>query len=147
MAQFLTDLCATLLRDDSGGWERATWRLDAPLEYSSDIMGVGKIVVPKGFETDFASVPRLPMMWVLAGGVGHRSATIHDWLYSLAKQAQNSGATYKVFSRAICDAVFAEALACGGVGFFRRGAMWAAVRLGGWRYWGERKVKTLKGTV
>jgi len=41
------------------------------------------ITVPAGFETDYASVPRLPLMWLIAGDVAHEAAVLHDFLYRI----------------------------------------------------------------
>jgi hypothetical protein len=54
------------------------WELTAPLVYESDM--AGRIEVPVGFSTDFASVPRLPLAFMLAGDTAHASAVVHDYL-------------------------------------------------------------------
>jgi hypothetical protein len=40
------------------------------------------ITVPVGFETDLASVPRLPLIYMALGGKGPKSSVVHDWLYA-----------------------------------------------------------------
>jgi hypothetical protein len=56
------------------------WRLREPLAfYSARYMLT--ICAPAGFVTDFASVPRLPLAWLIAGGTGHWEAVIHDAMY------------------------------------------------------------------
>lgn len=57
------------------------------------------ITVPVGFVTDFASVPRLPLTYLIAGNTGHWAATVHDLLYR-----------WGVVSRKDADIVFKEAL-------------------------------------
>lgn len=79
-----------------------------------------KVEVPAGFETDFASVPRLPLAYLVAGNTSHKAAVIHDYLYKT--QAP----------RADADAVFRAAMRAEGVSAWRRGLMWAAVRAFGW---------------
>lgn len=79
-------------------------------------------VVPAGFETDFASVPRL--FWTVIGHPAGRyaqAAVLHDWLYST-----------QAVSRARADALFREAMAVLGVPAWQRWTMWAGVRVGGW---------------
>ena len=99
------------------------WVLDSAFRYSSDRLR--KVVtVPCGFETDFASVPRIPLAFLFFGDTSHEAAVIHDWLYRT-----------KEFSRSEADAVFREANEVAGAGFIRRWAMWAGVRLGGWAAW------------
>jgi hypothetical protein len=39
------------------------------------------ITVPVGFETDLASVPRLPLVYIALAGKGPKSAVVHDYAY------------------------------------------------------------------
>lgn len=110
--RFLTPVYVRLERDD-------TKTLLADVHYESAVTGK-TYVVPAGFNTDFASVPRLPLAFLLTGGVGDRAAVIHDYLYRKG-----------IEDRATCDKVFAEALEATGVAAWRRGLMWAGVRVGG----------------
>lgn len=77
------------------------------------------IIVPKGFVTDFASVPRLPLAYYLGGGRGVKSATLHDYLYDQQKP------------RAWADDVFYHALISEGEPEVIAKAMFVAVRAGG----------------
>lgn len=113
MSRFLTTLHTERIN-------ATTSRLLHPLIYESDLIGL--VEVPTGFKTDFASVPRLPLTFWLAGDTAHEAAVVHDWLY-----------TMQPVSRSKADAVFLEAMNVLGVSWWRRRAMWAAVRLGGWR--------------
>jgi hypothetical protein len=92
----------------------------APLAYDSDLLQ-RRITVPKDFRTDFASVPRLPLAYMVVGGKGARAAVVHDFLYSGGLEV----------TRAQADAVFREALAASGYGRIVRGLMYAGVRVGG----------------
>ena len=93
------------------------WQLLAPFVVKVD----GKLIyVPAGFITDFASVPRLPLTFMLFGNIGHRGAVVHDYLYSTGE-----------VSRAEADAIFKALLRAEGVGAFRAGAMYLGVRIGG----------------
>lgn len=115
----------TTLRVEWGEDEKNA-RLLAPFGYYSAILGQ-EVWVEEGFETDFASVPRLPFIFLVLGNLGKRAAVIHDKLY------RESGV-----SRAKADAVFSEALQASGMGAMRRGAMWTGLRIGGWRYYRAR---------
>lgn len=42
----------------------------------------GVIVVPKGFKTDYASVPKIFRNIINSYGKHGRAAIVHDWLYS-----------------------------------------------------------------
>lgn len=94
-AKFLTDLECKLIRS---GWWRNTWELLAPLRYYSEI--VEEIIeAPLGFRLDFASVPRVPVIHWIYGGMMHRPAGIHDWIYRK-----------KLYLRYECDLVFKEGI-------------------------------------
>ena len=124
MSKFLTDLQAELVQS-----EPALWKLTLPLIYQSGVAN-DTFVVPVGFTTDLASVPRIPIAYFLAGGTSNEASVIHDWLYS----------THEV-DRATADAVLREASALTGVPSWRRWIMWAGVRLGGGSHWAVRVVK------
>lgn len=86
-----------------------------------------RIVVPAGFITNFASVPRVPIAFELFGGIGDKAATVHDFLYSKA-----SGDTH---ARNWCDAVFHHAMLSTGVSPEKAQLMYDAVRVGGGAHW------------
>lgn len=119
MGQFLSPLQLTLIHEATGS-ERAKYILSAPLCYKSRHLR-DAVIVPTGFITDLASVPRIPLAWLIAGGIGDRAAVIHDYLYAETK-----------VRRGTADAVFLEALLDTGVSAWRARAMWAAVRAFGW---------------
>jgi hypothetical protein len=79
--------------------------------------------VPKGFNTDFASVPRLPVVFMLNGDTARAPAVVHDFLY-------RTGAA----ERTLADAVFREAMEATGVPAWRRNLMWLGVRAAGRRH-------------
>jgi len=128
MAFFLTELNARLKDDES------IWVLKSPLIYVSDILpdGPKRIVVPSGFETDFASVPRLPLFYWLFGDRAHRESVLHDYLYRRDSVPQ---ATYEQ-----ANAVFLEAMALRGKPVYVRYPMWWGVCLGGRMAFHQRKV-------
>lgn len=116
VAEFRSPLMAQVV-DDS------TDILATPLIFYSAILK-REIVVPAGFQTDYASVPRLPFAYWLAGGVAKKAAVIHDYLYRSAES-----------TRAEADAVFREAMSVTGTSWWRRYPMWLGVRLfGGLNY-------------
>lgn len=115
MGHFRTGLKVTQVDQDR-------WRLDRDVVFVSDLIGV--VRVPRGFITDFASVPRLPLAYALVGNKAQPAAVIHDWLYS----------THEV-SRKTADAVLYEAIRAAGHGWFTGNLMWLGVRVGGWVAW------------
>jgi len=76
-------------------------------------------VVPTGFEIGLALVPRLPLVYLLAGGTSNEAAVVHHFLY----------AEHAVL-RAVADAVLREAPAVTGVPAWRRWLMY----WGRWRF-------------
>jgi hypothetical protein len=60
---------------------RAVWKLDAPLRFVLNPYVI--IEAPAGFETDLASVPRVPFIYDLWGNKAHREAVIHDLMYRI----------------------------------------------------------------
>jgi len=99
-------------------------------EYVAEVTVNGKtltITVPAGFETDFASVPRAFWRIVPPWGEYSPAAVVHDYLYATA-----------LLPRAGADWVFLELMTELGVPWWKRQAMYRAVRLGGGFAWDER---------
>ena len=124
VAEFLNDLDARLKDDDK------IWIIDSPLVYISDILG--KITVPLGFETDFASVPRVPLFYTLFGDRAHRESVVHDMLYRMD--------ALPTATRKQADKVFLEAMKCRGKSWFVRYPMYWGVRAGGLPSYHKRKI-------
>lgn len=122
MSKFLSKLDVRLVDGDANDG-RGAWALDSDLVYASDVAGA-TFTVPRGYVTDFASVPRWPAAYWLFGDTSHAAAVIHDYLY-----------TQKRVPRALADRVLREASAVSGVPAWRRWPMWLAVRLGGGFAW------------
>jgi hypothetical protein len=125
MSEFKTELKTRLFNDDT------VWALDTPLVYQSDLLNA-VITVPMGFQTDFASVPKVPIAYMFFGDRAHREAVIHDYLYRFD--------SIPVVTREQADDVFYEAMKLRGKSFFVRWCMWAGVRAGGWIAFHELKV-------
>jgi len=87
------------------------------------------ICVPRGFITDFASVPRI--LWNILPPTGEygKAAVIHDYLYVTGKVGEVR------VTKAYADGVFCDAMADLSVGRTRRTLMWLAVKVGGGRAW------------
>lgn len=114
-AHFITPLITKAVgEDDSNQWE-----LVAALKYYSALEKT-TIIVPRGFTTDYASTPRLPLVYWLAGNVATKAAVVHDFLYSDCR-----------FGRKRCDEIFLEACEVLGVSWFQRWSMYLGVRAGG----------------
>ncbi len=136
---------APLLLERAGVYDSGEWIVFRDFHFYSAVLGA-LVTVPTGFQTDLASVPRVPLVYDWTGGTGDESAVVHDFLYSS-----------KLCTRREADAVFDEALdtinrarqaarTAAGVPAWRRAlatindaarrrAMWLAVRIGGGAYW------------
>ena len=55
------------------------YELHEPLEY--ECMNGDLVIVPKDFQTDLASVPRIPVLFDVLGGRANDESVIHDYLY------------------------------------------------------------------
>lgn len=86
-------------------------------------------VVPEGFETDLASIPRV-VQWLLPVIDKHVYPSImHDYGYEDG---------WPNVTRAQVDRMFLDAMAAIGVPWWKRNLMWAAVRAFGAPFWGRR---------
>lgn len=124
MGVFLSQLDVTLTKDDANDG-RGAWVVDSPLVYWSMVTDE-TYTVPTGFTTDFASVPRLPIVFNIAGDTAHRASVLHDWLY-----------TTKTVTRELADRIYLEAMQSTKVDYWKCILMYAAVRLLGSKYYGR----------
>lgn len=118
MSEFLTKLEVEQI-EDSSHEGRGTWKLMEELGYHSDLLGI--ITVPKGFVTDFASVPRIPLLFDIAGARGNLAGTVHDFLYDSSCELP--------VTRKQADGVLREALIVQGVSKWIAFGMYLAVRV------------------
>jgi hypothetical protein len=82
-----------------------------------------RICIPKGFITDFASIPRA--LWGVVGGPAdgkyRKAAVVHDGLYR----------TLGLVTRPQADAVLLEAMKVSGCSWWERTVIYSGVRVGG----------------
>lgn len=114
MGKFLSELNVHQVDSDNGG----KWELTTPFVYYSETTN-DTYTVPIGFVTDFASVPRIPGAYYLAGNTAHKAAVVHDFLCRT-----------KLVSRLMADEVFLEAMKDQQVPAWRRWLMFLGVRIG-----------------
>lgn len=126
MSQFITKLALEAADTTDSG----QWMLTRPLIYSSDLLNV-LVMVPEGFHTDLASVPRLPVIYALVGDTARAAAVVHDFLYGRPD----------LCTRKQADAVLHEACGASGVSSWRAWLMWAGVRLGGGSHYVKRNAE------
>lgn len=116
MSAFLDPLCITEVSDS------IFQVCDHPFRYQSDLGGL--ITVPDGFKTDFASVPRVPVVYDVLGDVAHEPAVIHDYLYYSA-----------IFSKEMADDILLEAMGVIGMPVWRQYPIYWGVKFGGFVAW------------
>lgn len=129
MVRFLTELVTTPVRE-------RTWKVREPLVCETPY---GRIVVPKGFETDGASVPR--MLWRLFppfDGDYDAAAVLHDYAYR--------NGTKLVLDRDEADQLLLQGMVATDTAVWKRTLIYYGVRLGGGWAWAydrqrERAVK------
>jgi len=100
--------------------DATTWALVDDLVYHGRWQ---RFVVPAGFRTDFASVPR-PVTWLVPRfGAYTLAAILHDWLCT-------DGIRSGVVTSRQADGIFRRVMRESGVPVLRRWMMWAGVRWG-----------------
>jgi len=122
MGKFSSDLQVTL-KCEAYRNGRSEWVVDEPLHYYSDLTGKS-YVIPQGFVTDFASVPRIPFVFELFGDTIHAPATVHDWLYRTGNE-----------TRKVADAILREASLSINAPAWKVNAIYYAVRIFGAKYY------------
>ena len=123
--KFLTELVAECV-DDLACDGRGIWKVMEPFRYYSAILD-RMIEVEPGFLTDYASVPRVPVAYLLFGDTSHKSAVIHDWLFH----------HHEVCDEATANKVLLEAMKAEGIPAWRRAGIYAGVCIGGLPSWEE----------
>lgn len=91
-----------------------------------------ELVIPQGFKTDFATVPRVPIAYWLFGNVTHKPPVIHDWLYT---QGGDDAA------RKYADEVLYHAMLADGVNTLKAKCIYSAVRMFGKSHWTYKGVQ------
>jgi hypothetical protein len=126
------------------------YRLVEQYAYHWDLGGTrNRIVIPRGFTYDGASVPRLA--WTLSGitpdGLIRAAALVHDWIYRHKGRLPQGSQQYRegnepwqdaygAWSRRDADRLFARIMREAGVSKWKRRMAYRAVRWFGGSAWG-----------
>jgi hypothetical protein len=121
MSSFTEALIAKKLHGDRWIVEKA-FDYHVGDEASNDI-----VTVPKGFETDLASVPFPLTFFIPKDGTHTQAAVLHDWLYC--------SSLLHLRTRKECDLIFLEAMKVLKVPMWKRHIMYRAVRLFAFNPW------------
>lgn len=97
------------------------WVVRKEFSYYIDTEDGEKVIVPSGFVTDFASVPRYFWRIFPKWGKYGTAAVVHDYLYVAQTKRRKD-----------CDKIFLQAMEVAGVDKIVRTLFYWAVRLGGW---------------
>jgi len=97
--------------------------IEKPFKFQSS---KGLIVVPKGFVTDGASIPKIFHNIIGPYGSYFPAALIHDYLYSSLNEQ---------FTREESDELFLEGMESLGVSWITRKTIYRSVRLFGWQFY------------
>jgi hypothetical protein len=120
---------------------RSLWAVQRALEYQVGNDPTELIVVPPGFVTDLASVPRAVWSFYPPDGPWAKAAIIHDFLYTTKGTGTwhaHVGITRaEPYSRKEADDILKEAMADRKVGKWEQSVIWSSVRLGGAGGWGH----------
>ena len=99
------------------------WWVQEEIKYYSKVADM-EIVVPAGFPTDLATVPKIPVIYEVFRDEAVKASIIHDYLY-----------LSKIVSRKMADDIFREAGFASNVTTWKMQMMWAAVRVFGPLYY------------
>ncbi len=104
------------------------------------------MTVPKGFITDFASVPKLVQLLPGFGqtGASANAAVVHDFCYCCRGDLMLTFAEFPrlaslELTRAQCDKLLYLGLRASGYSRVVAGLYYLGVRIGGWLYWYRRR--------
>jgi hypothetical protein len=129
MSRFTNILVVSPYADGKTWYLRRTFAYDVGEEGSDTT-----VMVPQGFTTDFASIPRIFWAVLPRWGKYGNAAVIHDYLYYQQK-----------YKRKQADKIFLEAMAVLEVPAWQKYPIYGAVRIGGWLAWLCNKKKKAKG--
>lgn len=93
------------------------------VNHIADIDG-RRIEIPEGFTNDLASIPAIGRPLIKKVGRHSWAALVHDWLYD-----------QQIGTRKEADKIFLDIMKKHGVSWWKRSAMYRAVRVGGWYAW------------
>lgn len=113
-------------------YEHCTGTLLEPLTLQVDKV---KVTVPKDFQTDFASIPKL--FWSFLSPIDRytRAAIVHDWLYIYHKVIRTTDTKESTITRKEADDIFYKLMGRDKVPDWKRKILWSAVRLFGYPAW------------
>jgi len=123
MSSFTRELEVRITADGRCGVLLSAFEYHVGTEDSDD-----RVVVPAGFQTDFASSPFIVWPLIPPWGRYSKAATVHDFLYQRGTR-----------TRGEADRIFLEAMCVLKVVTWQRYPMWLYVRIFGWLAWRRKR--------
>jgi len=108
--------------------EKGKFELVEPLFWFHPL--VGEQTIPKGFVTDFASIPKFFRRLFSVNGVHREEAVVHDYLYSSHQKKVYEIGEY-FLTRKECDDIFKSGLKKENLPYWKIWSMYTAVRVFG----------------
>lgn len=127
MSKFLTNLVLKDLEENEG-----IFMIVETLVYYSSLLNK-EISIPRGFETDLASVPRIPLVYLSWGGKAHREGVLHDYLFRKNSEP--------VVSFLLANRIILEAMESRGKPFYIRYPIFVGVCVGGYFCYHKKRVE------
>ena len=100
-----------------------------------DVDWFGVFTIPKGFETDLASIPRPLWTFLPRDGVWLEAAVAHDYCYRMREEDQVLINSIFCMTREDADKLFLDSMEKYGVGLIARKVIYWGVRMFGGFYW------------
>ena len=127
ISAFDTNLGISYSKHASDALGKDLWVVKKAFSYSLDGVGHQKVIVPQGYLTDGASVPRIFWSFFPPWGRYGQAAVLHDWLCEYL--GYWDGNNWTKISRKECDNMLNDAMKELGVGKATRVTMVTAVKL------------------
>jgi hypothetical protein len=96
-----------------------------------------ELTIPAGFRCDLASIPQMFQWLIPKLGKQNKAGVVHDWFYKYPRLENKDKQYIATLSREQVDKLFYQIMKGSGVSWWKRHAMYRAVRIGGWRQWGK----------
>jgi hypothetical protein len=100
-----------------------------------------QLTIPAGFRCDLASIPQMFQWLIPKLGKWNKAAVVHDWFYKNNRLEKDDGEYIATLTRLQVDDLFYQIMKGSGVSWWKRHAMYRAVRLGGWVTWNGYREK------
>ena len=127
--QFDTDLGVAFSDYATKSLDKNYWVVKKDFNFFLDDKQNRRVVVPKGYLTDGASVPRPFWSIIPPWGEYGQAAVMHDWLCEYLRVWDTAEGVWVPITREECDNIFNNAMRALGVSNTKRRIMYNAVKI------------------